>query len=229
MRLFPREVDRLLLHQAAQLARARQGRGLLLSEPEARALIADAICEGARQGGTIADMVALASALLTDDDVMPGVAERIDVVMVEAFFSDGQKLVCVHEPIGPGKGATPQAPVSPRWRLTEGPIVVNQGRPTLRLRVESTADRPIQVGSHYHFFEVNPALRFDRAAAYGYRLDIPSATTLRFEPGDTRDVDLVAIGGTRVVHGLAGLVNGPLDDPAVRQAAMARLAAFLEQ
>lgn len=229
MRLFPREVDRLLLHQAAQLARARQGRGLLLSEPEARALIADAICEAARQGGTIADMVALASALLTDDDVMPGVAERIDVVMVEAFFSDGQKLVCVHEPIGPGKGATPQAPVPPRWRLAEGPIVVNQGRPTLRLRVESTADRPIQVGSHYHFFEVNPALRFDRAAAYGYRLDIPSATTLRFEPGDTRDVDLVAIGGARVVHGLAGLVNGPLDDPAVRQAAMARLAAFLEQ
>ncbi|TWG88319.1 urease subunit gamma/beta [Cupriavidus gilardii J11] len=229
MRLFPREVDRLLLHQAAQLARARQGRGLLLSEPEARALIADAICEGARQGGTIADMVALASALLTDDDVMPGVAERIDVVMVEAFFSDGQKLVCVHEPIGPGKGATPQAPVPPRWRLAEGPIVVNQGRPTLRLRVESTADRPIQVGSHYHFFEVNPALRFDRPAAYGYRLDIPSATTLRFEPGDTRDVDLVAMGGARVVHGLAGLVNGPLDDPAVRQGAMARLAAFLEQ
>lgn len=229
MRLFPREVDRLLLHQAAQLARARQGRGLLLSEPEARALIADAICEGARQGGTIADMVALASALLTDDDVMPGVAERIDVVMVEAFFPDGQKLVCVHEPIGPGKGATPQAPVPPRWRLAEGPIVVNQGRPTLRLRVESTADRPIQVGSHYHFFEVNPALRFDRAAAYGFRLDIASGTTLRFEPGDTRDVDLVAIGGARVVYGCAGLVNGALDDPEVRDAAMSRLAAFLQE
>lgn len=229
MRLFPREIDRLLLHQAASLAKARKARGLLLTEPEARALIADAICEGAREGGTVSDMVALASALLTEDDVMPGVAERIDVVMVEAFFPDGQKLVCVHEPIGPGKGATPQAPVPPRWRLAEGPIVVNQGRPTLRLRVESTADRPIQVGSHYHFFEVNPALRFDRAAAYGYRLDIPSGTTLRFEPGDTRDVDLVAIGGKRVVHGLAGLVNGPLDDPAVRQAAMDRLAAFLEQ
>ncbi|MDN8051553.1 urease subunit beta [Burkholderia multivorans] len=229
MRLFPREVDRLLLHQAAQLARARQGRGLLLSEPEARALIADAICEGAREGGTVSDMVALASALLTEDDVMPGVAERIDVVMVEAFFPDGQKLVCVHEPIGPGKGATPQAPVPPRWRLAEGPIVVNQGRPTLRLRVESTADRPIQVGSHYHFFEVNPALKFDRAAAYGFRLDIASGTTLRFEPGDTRDVDLVAIGGARVVYGLAGLVNGALDDPEVRDAAMSRLTAFLQE
>jgi len=229
MRLFPREIDRLLLHQAASLAKARKTRGLLLTEPEARALIADAICEGAREGGTVSDMVALASALLTEDDVMPGVAERIDVVMVEAFFPDGQKLVCVHEPIGPGKGATPQAPVPPRWRLAEGPIVVNQGRPTRRLRVESTADRPIQVGSHYHFFEVNPALKFDRAAAYGFRLDIASGTALRFEPGDTRDVDLVAIGGARVVYGCAGLVNGALDDPEVRDAAMSRLAAFLQE
>lgn len=228
MRLFPREVDRLLLHQAAQLARARQGRGLLLSEPEARALIADAICEGARDGGSVADMVALASGLVTDDDVMPGVTERIDVVMVEAFFPDGQKLVCVHDPIGPAKRATPHTPSLSRWRLADKPIVVNRDRPTLRLRVESTADRPIQVGSHYHFFEINPALRFDRTAAYGYRLDIASATTVRFEPGDTRDVDLVAIGGARVVHGLAGLVNGALDDPAIRQAAMSRLAVFLE-
>jgi urease subunit gamma/beta len=243
MRLFPREIDRLLLHQAASLARARRDRGLLLSEPEARALIADAICEGARDGGTVTDMVALASALLTDDDLMPGVTERIDVLMVEAFFPDGQKLVCVHEPIGPGPGgrgdgggsgegarnAAAATSVQPRWRPGDGSIVVNANRPTLRLRVDSTGDRPIQVGSHYHFFEVNPALRFDRAAAYGYRLDIPSATTVRFEPGDTREVDLVAIGGARIVFGLAGLVNGPLDDSRVRQAAMDRLARFLQE
>ena len=229
MRLFPREIDRLLLHQAAELSRARHQRGLLLTEPEARALIADAICEGAREGGTVADMVALASGLLTDDDVMPGVAERIEVIMVEAFSPDGQKLVCVHEPIGPSSGTKQDATSLPRWRLDIAAIVVNQGRATQRLRVESTADRPIQVGSHYHFFEVNPALKFDRAAAYGYRLDIPSATTLRFEPGDTRDVDLVAIGGARVVYGLAGLVNGALDDPAVRAAAMSRLTAFLQE
>ncbi len=229
MRLFPREIDRLLLHQAATLARARRDVGLPLSEPEARALIADAICEGARRGGTVADMVALGSTLLDDDDVMPGVSERIDVVMVEAFFPDGQKLVCVHDPIGPGpgRGAAQEAP-PPRWRTGDEPVTVNTGRATLRLRVESTADRPIQVGSHFHFFEVNPALRFDRAAAYGYRLDVPSATTVRFEPGDARDVDLVAIGGARRVFGLAGLVNGALDDPAVREAAMARLAAFLD-
>ena len=233
MRLLPREIDRLLLHQAASLSRARRDKGLRLSEPEARALIADAICEGARQGGTVADMVAMASALLTDDDLMPGVAERIEVVMVEAFFPDGQKLVCVHDPIGPGKTSrahgTPADCVQPRWRLGDEPVVVNQHRPTQRLRVESTADRPIQVGSHYHFFEVNPALRFDRAAAYGFRLDIPSATTLRFEPGDARDVDLVAIGGARIVFGLAGLVNGALDDPGVQRAALSRLAAFLQE
>lgn len=233
MRLFPREIDRLLLYQAACLSRARREKGLRLSEPEARALIADAICEGARQGGTVADMVAMASALLTDDDLMAGVAERIDVVMVEAFFPDGQKLVCVRDPIGPGRlphraDGLPHEPVEPRWRLVDEAVVVNQHRPTLRLRVESTADRPIQIGSHYHFFEVNPALRFDRPAAYGMRLDIPSATTLRFEPGDARDVDLVAFGGARLVFGLAGLVNGALDDPAVRDAAMDRLAGFLQ-
>lgn len=229
MRLLPREVDRLLLHQAASLAKARMKRGLSLTEPEARALIADAICEGARAGGTVADMVALASRQLTEDDVMPGVAERIDVVMVEAFFPDGQKLVCVHDPIGPGRSGQTGEASEPRWRLGDAPVLVNQGRPTKSLRVQSTADRPIQVGSHYHFFEVNPALRFDRAAAYGFRLDIASATTLRFEPGDTRDVDLVAIGGARVVYGLAGLVNGALDDPAVRANAISRLKDFLQE
>jgi urease subunit gamma/beta len=223
MRLSPRETDRLLLRQAADLARARRGRGLALSEPEVRALIADAICEGARDGGSVSEMVAMASALLTEDDVMPGVAERVDGIMVEAFFRDGQKLVCVHDPLGPGSEVH-----RPRFQLGEAAVEVNVGRPTRRLRVESLADRPIQIGSHYHFFEVNPALRFDREAAYGFRLNIPSATTLRLEPGDTRDVDLTAIGGARIVWGLAGLVNGALDDPAVRAAALARLPAFLE-
>lgn len=227
MRLSPREIDRLLLSQAAYLARTRREKGLPLSEPEARALIADLICEGARAGGTVADMVALGSSALTEDDVMFGVGAMIDVLMVEALFPDGQKLVCVHDPIGPGQKSVSMPVPEPRWRTREDPILINRERPTLRLRVVSMADRPIQIGSHYHFFEVNPALRFDRHAAYGFRLDIPSATTLRFEPGDTREVDLVAIGGARVVHGLAGLVDGPLDDPAVREHAMERLKMFL--
>ncbi|WP_110651056.1 urease subunit beta [Salinicola peritrichatus] len=228
MRLFPREADRLLLYQAAELARARHRRGLSLSEPEARAIIADAICEGAREGGTVSDMVCLGSSLLTEDDVMPGVAERLDVLMVEAFFPDGQKLICVHDPIGPGKSTVTEPP-RPRWQFGDRPVEVNVERPTQSLLVESTADRPIQIGSHYHFFEVNPTLHFDRKAAYGFRLDIPAGTTLRFEPGDTRVVDLVAIGGCRAVYGLAGLVNGSLDDPDIRTAAMSRLEAFLQE
>ncbi|MCP4062660.1 Urease subunit alpha [Marinobacter vinifirmus] len=228
MRLFPREIDRLLLHQAAELARSRHKKGLPVSEPEARAMIADAICEGAREGGTVSDMVSLGASLLTEDDVMPGVAERIDVVMVEAFFPDGQKLVCVHAPIGPGTSDL-LVPLNPRWKLGEGPVEVNSRRDTTSLRVQSKADRPIQIGSHYHFFEVNPALYFDRTAAYGFRLDIPAGTTLRFEPGDLREVDLVAIGGARIVNGLAGLVNGSLDDPNVYSAAKSRLSVFLQE
>lgn len=228
MRLFPREIDRLLLHQAAELARSRHKKGLSVSEPEARAMIADAICEGARKGGTVSDMVSLGASLLTEDDVMPGVAERIDVVMVEAFFPDGQKLVCVHDPIGPGTSDL-MVPLHPRWKLGKAPVEVNSGRDTTSLRVQSKADRPVQVGSHYHFFEVNPALYFDRTAAYGFRLDIPAGTTLRFEPGDLREVDLVAIGGARIVNGLAGLVNGSLDDPNVYSAAKSRLSDFLQE
>lgn len=91
-----------------------------------------------------------------------------------------------------------------------GEIELNAGRPTVTLDVSNTGDRPIQVGSHYHFFETNTALRFDRAAARGYRLDIPAGTAVRFEPGQTRSVTLVAFDGARVVHGFNGLVNGAL-------------------
>jgi urease subunit beta len=89
-------------------------------------------------------------------------------------------------------------------------LEANAGLATKPLRVANTGDRPIQVGSHFHFFEVNTALQFDRQAALGFRLNIPAGTAVRFEPGDTRDVELVALAGSRVVHGLNGKVNGPL-------------------
>ncbi|WP_374372566.1 urease subunit beta [Dongia sp.] len=92
-----------------------------------------------------------------------------------------------------------------------GEIVLNEGRATVTLRVANTGDRPIQVGSHYHFFETNEALRFDRAAARGFRLDIPSGASVRFEPGQSRDVNLVAFGGDRIIYGFAGLVDGKLE------------------
>jgi urease subunit beta len=110
--------------------------------------------------------------------------------------------------------------------LSEEPIEINQGRPTRRLEVTNRGDRPVQVGSHCHFLEANRLLAFDREAAYGMRLNIPAGTAVRFEPGDTREVELVAIGGRREVHGLNGLVNGPLDDDAVRARALDAAKAF---
>lgn len=92
-----------------------------------------------------------------------------------------------------------------------GEILLNEGRPALRLRVANTGDRPIQVGSHFHFFETNTALSFDREAARGYRLDIPAGASVRFEPGQSREVGLVAIGGARIIHGFGGLVDGKLE------------------
>jgi urease beta subunit len=107
--------------------------------------------------------------------------------------------------------------------ITEsGEITLNAGRETRVLDVASRGDRPIQVGSHFHFFEVNRALRFNRADAYGFRLDIPAGTSVRFEPGEERTVNLVALGGRRIVRGLNGLVSGALDEPAVRAQALER-------
>ncbi|MBA3449868.1 MAG: urease subunit beta [Chloroflexia bacterium] len=93
----------------------------------------------------------------------------------------------------------------------EVPVVANAGRDTIEIRVEHTGDRPVQIGSHAHFFEVNQALRFDRRAAWGKHLAIPSGTATRFEPGQERNVVLVTFGGAREVHGLRGLANGPTD------------------
>ena len=107
---------------------------------------------------------------------------------------------------GPVSGTAPGAVTGP-----EGTIVLNAGLPTTTLRVVNGGDRPVQVGSHYHFAEANPALLFDRAAARGLRLDIPAGTAIRFEPGDSREVQLVPFAGARRVFGFNGLINGPLD------------------
>jgi urease subunit beta len=103
------------------------------------------------------------------------------------------------------------------------PLELNAGRATAALQVNNTGDRPVQVGSHFHFFEVNRALVFDRAPAYGMRLDLPAGTAVRFEPGEIRTVHLVALGGSRQVYGGSGLVMGPLDDPAIQQSSLERM------
>jgi urease subunit beta len=103
---------------------------------------------------------------------------------------------------------------------TAGPITANSGRATIRVLVKNTGDRPIQVGSHYHFFETNRFLEFDRAAAYGLRLNIPAGTAVRFEPGDEKEVELTDFGGSRTIHGLNSLVEGQLADSATRERAL---------
>ena len=207
MHLSPKETDRLLLFLAAELARRRRTRGLRLNYPEARALIADEILEGARDGRSVAELMELGSSILTSDDVLPGVERLVGVLQVEGFFEDGQKLVTVHQPIGPGEGTDDE--LLPGEIVTaDGEIELSAGRETAALTVTNTGDRPVQVGSHYHFFEVNRALRFERERGFGMHLDIPAGTAVRFEPGEEREVELVAFGGARELFGLNGLTNG---------------------
>jgi urease subunit gamma/beta len=208
MELTPREKDKLLLFTAALVAERRRARGLKLNYPEAVALISAEILEGARDGRTVAELMAMGTRVLRADEVMDGVASLVTEVQVEATFPDGTKLVTVHDPIPHGPPAeTAAGAVLP----ADGELTLNAGRATVTLEVSNTGDRPIQVGSHYHFAETNPALRFDRAAARGFRLDIPAGTAVRFEPGQSRTVDLVAFGGERIVQGFRGEVMGPLD------------------
>lgn len=118
-----------------------------------------------------------------------------------------------------------EAPVIPgEILLAAGEVVALEGRATVQLTVANAGDRPIQVGSHCHFFEANRALRFDRERAFGFRLQIPAGTAVRFEPGEEKRVTLVALGGQRVARGINGLTNGPLDDPNVRTQALRKAA-----
>ncbi|HEY1517595.1 MAG TPA: urease subunit beta [Solirubrobacteraceae bacterium] len=232
MHLSPKETDRLLLFMAAELARKRRARGLKLNYPEARALLADEILEGARDGKSVAELMSFGAGLLTTDDVLPGVAKLVGTLQVEGFFPDGQKLVTVHDPISPGREAVEG--VEPGEIVTaEGEIELSAGRERRGLVVRNTGDRPVQVGSHFHFFEVNAALDFDRADAFGMHLDIPAGTAVRFEPGEEREVGLVALGGEREVHGLNMLTGGSTVDggrgPALARAAAAGFAGAEEE
>jgi urease subunit gamma/beta len=218
MHLLPRETEKLLLYVAALLARERRARGLKLNYPEAVALVACEMLEAIRDGLSVAEVAARGASVLTADEVMEGVAEMVDEVQVEGTFADGTKLVTVHRPIRPkGDGDWP-GKVAP----SDGAIVANSGRRTLRLRVTNRADRPIQVGSHFPFFEANPALEFDREAALGYRLNIPAGTAVRFEPGESKTVELVELGGSGRVVGLNGLTEGDVRNERVRRAALER-------
>jgi urease subunit gamma/beta len=216
MRLLPREVDKLVLHQAGVLAQKRLARGVRLNYPEAVALIATQLLELIRDGRSVAELMDLGRTILGRHQVMDGVPELVTEVQVEGTFPDGTKLVTVHHPIVADHGDLALAlygsflPVPDLARFAEpsrpepigeviaaaGELELNAGRPTTELVVTNTGDRPIQVGSHYPFADTNRALAFDRAAAAGKRLDIPAGAAVRFEPGEQRTVRLVAVAGS---------------------------------
>jgi len=209
MRLLPREQDRLLLFLAAELARKRRGRGLALAQAEAVALIADEVCEAARDGRSYAEAEAAGYGALGPGDVADGVAALVRRVEVEALFADGSRLLVLHDPIATS-GPPPPGEAELAWVAAEAALtVVNEG------------EIPVGVSSHFHFFEVNRALRFDRAAAWGMRLAITPGEKVHFDPGVSREVFLRPFGGARVIRGHGGLADGPLDADGALEAALA--------
>ena len=222
MLLTPTELERLTIFNAAELARRRSSRGLKLNYPEAVAIITDEILEGARDGRSVADLIGFGSTILSSADVLPGIAAMMDIIQVECVFPDGTKLVTVHEPIRPAPGTDVDDERPGVVVAGDGQIALNAGRRTVTMTAINTGDRPIQIGSHFHFFEVNKALDFDRANAFNMRLDIPAGTAVRFEPGASKEVTLVEFGGRQFLTGLNNLTDGAVSDPDVRDAALAR-------
>lgn len=244
MHLSPRELDKLTLHQAGSLAQKRLARGVKLNHPESVALIATVLLEFIRDGKSVAELMNLGRQLLGRNQVMSGVPEMIYDVQVEGTFPDGSKLVTVHHPIASENGDLKLAlhgsflpvpdvslfapaiaePIPGATEIKDGEIELNVGRATAEIPVTNLGDRPIQVGSHYHFIETNGALQFDRAKAYGMRLDIPAGTAVRFEPGETKTVKLVEIAGKKVIRGGNNLASGKVS-AAGKKAALKRVKA----
>jgi urease subunit gamma/beta len=200
MHLTPSDTEKLLLAVAGMVARDRLERGVRLNHPEAVALLSTWVVERAREGVGVAELMEAGRQVLTVDEVMPGVAAMLHDVQVEATFPDGRKLVTIHDPIS---GATGEGPGA--RRLGEGVLEINADRGPDERRVVvivNTGDRPVQIGSHLHLPDATAALDFDREAAQGFRLDIPSGTSRRFEPGASREVAIVALRGRRLVPGI---------------------------
>ena len=223
MFLTNRESEKLMLYTAAQLANERKDRGLKLNFPEATAIISSYIIEGARDGKSVAQLMVDATKILKEDHVMDGIASMMHMVQVEATFDDGTKLVTVHNPITYSK----KDEIPGEYLIDEGEIELNKNSDITTIEVINKGDRPVQIGSHYHFFEVNSALDFERSQAYGKRLDIPAGTSVRFEPGSSKKVNLILYSGKRYMSGFNGLVEGFLDDEATKEKAMQNLAKFL--
>ncbi|TKX25822.1 urease [Elsinoe australis] len=239
MQLAPKEIDKLVISQLGLLAQRRLARGVKLNHAEALALIANNLHELIRDGNhSVADLMSLGKTMLGRRHVLPSVVGSLSEMMVEGTFTTGTYLVTVHNPISTDDGNLDRAlygsflpiPSQDKFPLADlseyephkqpgavvtvknSRITLNEGRQRIKLKVVSKGDRPIQVGSHYHFIETNPLLEFDRFRARGYRLDIAAGTSIRFEPGDTKTVTLVQIGGNQIINGGNDLAHGHIHD-----------------
>jgi urease subunit gamma/beta len=214
--LTPTEVERLTVFNAAELARRNLREGIRLSHPEAVALLADEVMLAARKNLAYDEVIDYASSLLTADRCEPGVPDMVRIVAVDAPFPDGTKLVTLIDPIIGGENDIRPGEII----VGDEPIELFPGAERLTLTVVNRGDRDIQVRSQSHFFETNPALEFDRRAAWGHKLDVASGAGVRFEPGIPVEVTLVPIAGERVAQGFSGVVNGPLDEAGALDAAL---------
>jgi urease subunit gamma/beta len=214
MLLTPHEQERLMIASAAEVARRRRERGLPLNHPEAVAVLTAWVLEAARDGMSVAEIMSAGCQVLDTSDVMEGVEALIDELQAEATFPDGTKLVTLHGPIQPAPLAAGAADdgdsrmVPGEVLLGEGDVVLLEGRELTSLTVLNTGDRPVQVGSHFHFAEANEALQFERQTAVGKRLAVPAGTSVRFEPGISMTVELVDYAGAGITAGFRGLYSG---------------------
>ena len=186
MRLTDWDQQRLLIFSAAELARRHLAAGLRLSAPEAIAVICDAMFDAARAGASYLEVEAAGRAALTADQVMDGVPTLVDEIRLEVVFDDGTRLVVLRQPLGDSSNEDP---------VDQSESPATHARPSIQLSVTNTGTRAIRVSSHFPFHRVNARLEFDRQAAAGYRLDLPSGATVRWSPGETREVRLIRFGG----------------------------------
>jgi len=185
------EEDRLRIFLAAELARRSRSDGLKLNAPEATALICDEMHRAARAGATRQQVLAAGRAAVDSAELMDGVAALLPEIRLEVLLGDGSRLVVLRDLWGEAEtGANPAAGPG-MIRSPDRDIVLSPGGRRLRLQVTNQSTRPVRVSSHYPFWRVNPRLEFDRAAAHGYRLDLPAGSSIRWAPGESREVDLV--------------------------------------
>jgi urease subunit gamma/beta len=190
VRLTPTEEERLRVFAAAELARRNLAHGLKLNAPEAIAVVCDAMHMAARSGGSYEDVADAGRAALSPLDVMDGVADIAAEIRLEVLLEEGSRLVVLRGPFGPATADGPGA-----VRFGEGEVALVPERRRITLTVTNASERPVRVSSHYPFVETNAKLAFDRTAARGFRLDLPAGDSIRWDPGETKDVDLVGYGG----------------------------------